>query len=82
MIAKAGGEDAIKACGNVYTAAFQTQAVAWYLHLHETDVRIFPAPPGTIVAPALHRPRPGPALPARDEDDEVDGRQLLPRWLP
>ena len=51
VIAKAGGERAIKSCGNVYTAAFQTQAVAWYLHLHETDVTIFPMPPGTIVAP-------------------------------
>ncbi len=51
VIAKAGGERAVKACGQVYTAAFQTQAVAWYLHLHETDVRIFPVPPGTIVAP-------------------------------
>jgi len=51
MIAKAGGEDALKACGPVYTGAFQTQAVAWYLHLHETDVSIFPIPPGTMIAP-------------------------------
>jgi hypothetical protein len=51
MIAKAGGEEAIKACGPVYTGAFQTQAVAWYLHLHETDVGIFPFPPGTMIAP-------------------------------
>ena len=36
VIAKAGGEEALKACGPVYTGAFQTQAVAWYLHLHET----------------------------------------------
>ena len=51
VIAKAGGERAVKACGPVYTAAFQTQAVAWFLHLHETEVGIFPMPPGTIVAP-------------------------------
>ena len=51
MIAKAGGERALKACGPVYTGAFQTQAVAWYLHLHGTDVSIFPAPPGTMIAP-------------------------------
>jgi hypothetical protein len=51
VIAKAGGERAIKSCGPVFTAAFQTQAVAWYLHLHESDVSIFPMPPGTIVAP-------------------------------
>ena len=51
MIAKAGGEERLKACGPVYTGAFQTQAVAWYLHLHETDVSIFPIPPGTMIAP-------------------------------
>ncbi len=51
VIAKAGGEQALKACGPVYTGAFQTQAVAWYLHLHETEVIIFPSPPGTMIAP-------------------------------
>jgi Glycosyltransferase family 87 len=51
VIAKAGGEEAIKACGPVFTGAFQTQAVAWYLHLPETEVSIFPFPPGTMIAP-------------------------------
>jgi hypothetical protein len=51
VIAKAGGEERLKACGDVYTGPFQTQAVAWYLHLHETDVSIFPMPPGTVIAP-------------------------------
>ena len=51
VIAKAGGAEALKACGPIYTGAFQTQAVAWYLHLHETDVSIFPFPPGTMIAP-------------------------------
>jgi hypothetical protein len=51
VIAKAGGEERLKSCGEVYTGPFQTQAVAWYLHLHETDVSIFPMPPGTVIAP-------------------------------
>ncbi len=51
MIAKAGGEERLKSCGEVFTGPFQTQAVAWYLHLHENDVSIFPSPPGTIIAP-------------------------------
>jgi hypothetical protein len=51
VIAKAGGEEAVKACGPVFTGAFQTQAVAWYLHLHASEVSIFPFPPGTIIAP-------------------------------
>jgi hypothetical protein len=51
IIAKAGGEERLKACGEVFTGPFQTQAVAWYLHLHETDVSIFPMPPGVVIAP-------------------------------
>jgi hypothetical protein len=51
VIAKAGGERALKACGPVYTGAFQTQAIAWHLHLHEYEVGIFQAPPGTVIAP-------------------------------
>jgi hypothetical protein len=51
IIAKAGGADRLKACGPVYTGPFQTQALAWYLHLHGTEVTIFTAPPGTVVAP-------------------------------
>ncbi len=61
VIAEAGGERGLKACGPVYTGAFQTQAVAWYLHLHATEVSIFPMPPGAIIAPLYtahaHDPR-------------------------
>src|SRR5262249_6780174 len=45
-IAAGGGEAKLKACGTVYTGAFQTQAVAWYMHLHEMDSEIFAFPPG------------------------------------
>jgi hypothetical protein len=51
VIAKAGGEARLKACGPVFTGPFQTQALAWYLHLHGSEVTIFPMTPGTIVAP-------------------------------
>ncbi|HWK25895.1 MAG TPA: hypothetical protein VNS09_04990 [Solirubrobacter sp.] len=50
-IAAGGGEAKLKACGTVYTGAFQTQAVAWYMHLHEMDAEIFAFPPGTTIAP-------------------------------
>ena len=73
MIAKAGGEDALKACGPVYTGAFQTQAVAWYLHLHETEVVIFPVPAGHDDRAALHRQRARPALP--------EGHTKTKRWM-
>jgi hypothetical protein len=47
-----GGEAKLKSCGTVYTGAFQTQAVAWYMHLHEMDSEIFAFPPGTTIAPS------------------------------
>jgi hypothetical protein len=47
-----GGEAKLKACGTVYTGAFQTQAVAWYMHVHEMDSEIFAFPPGSTIAPS------------------------------
>ena len=52
-IAAGGGEATLKSCGTVYTGAFQTQAVAWYMHLHEMDSEIFAFPPGTTIAPSF-----------------------------
>jgi hypothetical protein len=49
-IEKGGGEEALKKCGTVYSGNFQTQAVAWYMHIHEMDVEIFVFPPGTTIA--------------------------------
>ena len=50
-IEKVGGEQAIKACGDVFTGPFQVQAIAWYLHMHGNEVRIFPYGPGTALSP-------------------------------
>ncbi len=50
VIAKAGGDERIKACGQVFAGRFQVQAVAWYLHLPGRDVNIFPFGPGTTLA--------------------------------
>jgi hypothetical protein len=46
-----GGEAKLKSCGTVYTGAYQTQTVAWYLHLHEVQTEIFAFPPGTTITP-------------------------------
>jgi hypothetical protein len=67
MIAKVGGEKALKACGPVYTGAFQTQAVAWYLHLHETEVSPYPFPPGTMIAPHFTANSQDPRFPQVNE---------------
>jgi hypothetical protein len=49
-IAAAGGAAAIRRCPPVYTGPFHTPAVAWALKLHLDEVRIFPIPPGTVIA--------------------------------
>jgi hypothetical protein len=60
-IAAGGGEAKLKACGTVYTGAYQTQTVAWYMHLHEVQTEIFAFPPGTTITPRFtslsHDPR-------------------------
>jgi hypothetical protein len=50
-IKAAGGRARLKSCGTLYTGAFQTQTVAWYMHLHEMDTEIFAFPPGTTITP-------------------------------
>jgi hypothetical protein len=52
-IAAGGGEAKLRACGTVYTGAYQTQTVAWYMHLHEVQTEIFAFPPGTTVTPSF-----------------------------
>ena len=52
-IEAAGGREKLMACGTVYTGNFQTQAVAWYMHLHEMESEIFAFPPGTTIAPSF-----------------------------
>jgi hypothetical protein len=49
-IAKAGGRERIKRCGQVFTGPFQVQVVAWQLKMHGGDVEIEAEPPGIVVA--------------------------------
>lgn len=49
FIARAGGREAVLACGNVYTGLFSTQVIAYRLHLRQDEVGIRPEPPGTIL---------------------------------
>jgi hypothetical protein len=51
VVRKAGGPAKLRSCGQVYTGAFQVPAVAWHLHLHEYEVRIFPFAGGTAIGP-------------------------------
>jgi hypothetical protein len=71
-IDKAGGEEQVKACGQVFAGRFQVPAVAWYLHLHARDVDILPFGPGTTLAQG------GSALAADPRYPEVTKTR---RWI-
>jgi hypothetical protein len=44
VIARAGGPERLKACGTIYTGAFQVPSVAWFLGEHVTTVQSASAP--------------------------------------
>jgi len=53
-IAQAGGPDRLKACGTIYTGAFQVPSVAWFMGTHLTTVESASAPEDAPpVAPAV-----------------------------
>ena len=64
-IEAAGGASRLTTCGSIYTGAFQTQVVAWFLHVHQTEVEVDvdPDPPGTIIAPRFTRLARDPSFP-------------------
>ena len=49
FIERAGGRDAVLACGQIYTGPFSTQVLAYELHLRQQEVALNPRPPGTIL---------------------------------
>ena len=52
-IAVAGGPEAVRACGGVYTGRFEVPVVAWELHRRIEQVTPFPEPPGVVIAGRL-----------------------------
>jgi hypothetical protein len=69
-VASVGGAREILACSPIYTEWFDTQAVARELGLHEVEVSIDVAPPGTVVArrgAAIADPRQFPAQRLTDQ---------------
>jgi hypothetical protein len=49
FIERAGGREAVLACGQVFTGAYSTQAVAYRLHLREAQVGLHPVTPGAVI---------------------------------
>ncbi|MGZ6640364.1 MAG: hypothetical protein ACXVFN_00925 [Solirubrobacteraceae bacterium] len=62
-IARAGGRQALLACGAPYAGPFQVPVVAWHLHVHTTAVNLHPQVPAVVfrAANGPHK-RPGPSL--------------------
>ena len=54
---------ALLRCGPVYAPPFEVQAVAWQCTSTPTQVGIFAAPPGTVLAGHFSALGPRPALP-------------------
>ncbi|MEA2382182.1 MAG: hypothetical protein QOH72_2153 [Solirubrobacteraceae bacterium] len=82
LVARAGGPERLKACGDVYTGPFQVPVVAWSLHMHTGDVSsLLPIRPA-VVFRVLSNPtsRVGPTL--RTVGDPVDQQTLAvaPGW--
>jgi hypothetical protein len=55
FIERAGGRAAVLRCGQVFTGAYSTQAVAYRLHLKEREVGLHPVSPGTVLDGAQSR---------------------------
>jgi hypothetical protein len=82
LVARAGGVEQIKACGDVYTGPFQVPVLAWHLHRHTSLVSsLVPVRPAVIF-----RVRPDPPrriVPSlRSVGDPADQRTLAvaPDW--
>lgn len=56
VLDRAGGAAAVRACGPLYTGPFQTQVLAWELHVHPREIGTHPEPPGTRIWPASLAP--------------------------
>jgi MFS family permease len=48
-IARAGGRERVLGCGEVYTDAFSTAMLSWYLDVHQLRVGFRQRPPGTTI---------------------------------
>lgn len=49
FIERAGGREAVKACGQVATGPYNTQVVAYRLHTRQEDIALAPQVPGSVL---------------------------------
>jgi hypothetical protein len=76
LVARGGGAERLKACGDVYTGPFQVPLVAWNLHTHTSAVSSLTAvrPAVLFRARSVPQERPGPSV--RSLGDPGDQRTL------
>ena len=71
---KAGGREAVLACGGIFTGPYEVQALAWHLHVHGQVLVVPPGiePPGTVFAGSGR-------VPSGDRRFRVIGRSTM--WV-
>ena len=82
LVARAGGAARLRACGDVYTGPFQVPLVAWYMHVHVTQVESTPAIRPAVVFRTKSIPNSVTTPTLRGLGDPTDLRTLsvAPTW--
>jgi hypothetical protein len=83
LIARAGGPERLKACGDVYTGPFQVPLIAWHLHMHTTQVTSLDPPvrPAVVFrARSIPRSRPAPSIRTLGDPSDVQTLSIAPNW--
>src|SRR4051812_31789753 len=82
LVARAGGADRLRACGEIYTGPVQVPLVAWNLHMHTTLVHSTPPIRPAVVFRAKSTPpeRPGPSLRSLGDPSDLRTLATAPHW--
>jgi len=82
LVARAGGPERLKACGDIYTGPFQVPVVAWYVHLHTTQVSsLLPHRPAVLFRVRSNlSSRPGPTMRTLGSLSDTKTLSVAPGW--
>jgi hypothetical protein len=81
LVARAGGAERVRACGDVYTGPFQVPVVAWYTELHTTQVSsLAPHRPAAVFRVRNSASGPGPSIRALGDQSDLRNLSLAPGW--
>jgi hypothetical protein len=82
LVARAGGAERLRACGDIYTGPFQVPLVAWNLHVHTTQVESTTAIRPAVVfrARSVPQARPSPGLGSLGDPQDLRTLSTAPNW--